>query len=139
VECSDLLVERRRPSEQLGLPKDDPEALRIGQVMKDNFHVAGFRFSDEENFEDLKARAERTLACLQQRPEDNVLVVTHGYFMRFLLAYALCGRALTAHTARVFADGFHMENTGITILCFDEKNKYSKWWLWVWNDHAHLG
>lgn len=139
VEYSDLLVERRRPSEQLGKPKDHPDSREIQKAMDGNMGVPLFRVSDEENFDDLKARATSALGYLLGRSEDNVLVVTHGYFMRALLACALCGPDLTAREARIFLDGFHMENTGITILCFDEQNQHSQWWLWVWNDHAHLG
>lgn len=66
VEHSDLFVERRRPSEQLGKPKDHPESLEIQKAMEANLEVPSFHFSDEENFEDLKARATSALAYLRQ-------------------------------------------------------------------------
>ncbi|MDP2703770.1 MAG: histidine phosphatase family protein [bacterium] len=139
LEVLDLFVERRRPKEQAGRPKDDPEAVRSEREIWANFHVSGFRFSDEENFDDLKERAGRALKFLGGRPEDNILVVTHGFFMRVLAARAIFGDGLTSHECERFIRTFHMENTGITIFSFDKEREDSPWRLWVWNDHAHLG
>ncbi len=139
IEYSDLFSERRRPKEQLGSLRDDPKALEAQEAITKNFAVPGFRFSDEENFDDLKERAGKALAHLKDRPESNILVVTHSFFMTTITAYAIFGEDLTALECRKFADKFHMENTGITILGFEEKGRKSPWWLWVWNDHTHLG
>ena len=138
IEYSDLFVERRRPSEVLGKSKDDPVALGINKEIHEKFHL-GFRFSDEESFEDLKNRALATLDYLAKRPEENILVVTHGFFMRIVMACVVCGEGLTGDESLRFIRTFHMENTGITVLMHDEKDEKTPWWLWIWNDHAHLG
>jgi hypothetical protein len=31
-----------------------------------------------------------------------------------------------------------MENTGLSVIEYDKKKK-NPWWVWIWNDHAHLG
>jgi broad specificity phosphatase PhoE len=139
IEYSDLFVERRRPSEVLGKPKDNPEAEQAETEIKKHFHEPGWRFSDEENFEDLKERASKALEYLSQRPEENILVVTHGYFMRIVMAYMLFGKTLTGEECVKCIRKFHMENTGITVLEHDKANEKTPWWLWIWNDHAHLG
>ncbi len=136
-ETSGLFVERKRPSEVLGKPKDDPESIRIGNLTWDNFHISDFRHSDEENFEDIKKRAREALKYLESKNEDNILVVTHGFFMRIVMAYILFGDKLTAYECQQCIRVFHMENTGITTLCYD-KDRTPTWWLEVWNDHAHL-
>ena len=136
-EESDLFVERRRPSEVLGKPKDDPIAHSAEKEIKANFSKPGWRFSDEENFDDLKNRALAALDYLAARPEENIVVVTHGFFLRIVMACVVMGRDLQGEECENFIRSFHMENTGITVLGYDDRE--SQWWLWIWNDHAHLG
>lgn len=141
LEISDLFIEQRRPTEQIGKPRDDAEVLRVEKIIRENFHIKNFRFSDEENFDDLKARAGQCLNFLQNRQEENILVVTHNYFIRTLAARAVFGEKLTGYECEQFFRVFRMENTGITVLEFDDKkNKEneSMWKLWIWNDHSHL-
>ncbi|HUD04137.1 MAG TPA: histidine phosphatase family protein [Candidatus Paceibacterota bacterium] len=137
IEYSDLFIERRRPSEVLGKPKNDPAALEAEKEIEEKFQIPGFKFSDEENFEDLKRRAKKALEYLERRPEETILVVTHGFFMRIIMAYVVFGDKLTGEECVRFIQKFHMENTGITVLGYDGKSN-SPWWLWIWNDHAHL-
>lgn len=137
---SDLFVERRHPSAQLGLTEKHPEAVRLEEIINSNFGKDGFRHSDEENFEDLKARALQALAYLEEREEQNILLVTHGMFLRVLMAVVLYGEGLTGHEASKLFYGFKTQNTGLSIF---EKNPNDRmrsgWRIFVWNDHAHLG
>ncbi len=138
VEYSDLFVEKRRTSEELGKPKDDPVALMIKEEFEVNFTKSGWRFSDEENFDDLKKRGLEALEYLANRPEQNILVVTHGAFLKILAACVVFGENLTADECWNFLHKFHMENTGITVFKCDEEIKHNPWRIWIWNDHAHL-
>ena len=108
AEYSDLFIERRRPKEQIGVLKNDPKALDAEKTIRENFTVSGFRFSDEENFDDLKTRAGQALRYLQQKPERNILVVTHGFFLRIIVAYAVFGEKLTATECEQFIQKFHI-------------------------------
>lgn len=137
IEHSELFIERRRSSEVLGRLKDDPVSVNIEKETRENFHRSGWRFSDEENFDDLKARALAVLEYLAHRPEEHILVVTHGMFMRVVAACVVFGKELTGEECESFIRSFHMENTGISVLGYDSKERHP-WWLWVWNDHAHL-
>lgn len=139
IEYSDLFVERRRPSEQYGAPKGGPIDLKIEREVDAHFHVPGYRYSNEENFDDLKERARAALEYLARRPEEDILVVTHGLFMRIVLAYVVFGDKLSGKEGSQFLRAFHTMNTGITVLMYDENEKESPWWVWIWNDHAHLG
>ena len=141
IEYSDLFVERRRPSEQLGVAKDDPAALESERTIIKNFSIPDFRFSNEENFGDLKERARQMLDYLQGRPEEKIVVVTHGFIMRIVVAYVVFGGSLTARECERFIQKFHMENTALTVFGYGNKDKEAlqDWWLWIWNDHAHLG
>ena len=136
-EYSDLFIEAQAPSEFRGKPREDPELLLAQQQINENFGVPGWHFSDEENFEDLKERAHKALERIVEVGKDHILVLTHGWFMRMVIAYALFGDELTSHEASKFVRAAHMENTGLSILGYDE-TKENPWWLWVWNDHAHL-
>lgn len=139
VEYSDFFIERRPPQEQVGIQRNHPRALEAQQKLQQNFGVSGFRFSDEENFEDLNARAEQALKLLADRSEQNILVVTHGAFMRMLIARAVFDDQLTPELCWRCLEKFHMENTGLTVFGFDPRKLPSPWWVWVWNDYAHLG
>ncbi|MEK7604298.1 MAG: histidine phosphatase family protein [Patescibacteria group bacterium] len=135
---SELFGERRRPSAQIGQPKHSPEALAIDKEIIRNFGVPGWRHSDEENFEDLRTRAQEALEFLAQRPEENIAVITHGFFMRIIMAVVVLGDELTGAECDAFTRAFHMENTGLTVLKYGSE-KEPGWWVWTWNDHAHLG
>ncbi len=139
VELSDLFVERHRPSVQKGKPLTDPDMVAVDEVITAHFHIPGYRHSDEENFDDLKLRAQRALDYLAHRKEEHIAVVTHGFFMRILMGVVIFGDQLTAPQAQRFMKTFHLENTGLTVIGFDGSEKEFPWWLWVWNDHAHLG
>jgi len=139
IEFSDLFVERRRPSVSLGKPKDDPEMVALEEAIRNNFHAAPYtRLSDEENFEDLKERARQALDFLASREEEHILVVTHGFFLRVVLALVTLGESLTGEECGKFVRTFETENTGVSVFLYDE-NRPNRWRLWVWNDHAHLG
>src|SRR3989344_2407071 len=87
IEYSDFFVERRRPTVQIGKAKDNHEVVRAERAILDNFAKPGFRFSDEENFDDIKKRACEALKYLASKKVENILVVTHGFFMRIVMAY----------------------------------------------------
>ncbi len=139
IVSSVLFMERRRPSYQTGKVKDDPKSLEIDQLVFNNFAKPGYRHSDEENFDDLKTRAIAALRYLSDRPEEHIGVVTHGFFMRIVMAVVVFGESLTAQECERFLRTFYMENTGLTILGFDGLREDPQWWVWIWNDHAHLG
>ncbi|MEK7144410.1 MAG: histidine phosphatase family protein [Patescibacteria group bacterium] len=139
VVSSEFFTERRRPSAQTGKPKEDPEALIIDKEIWNNFGTAGYRHSDEENFEDLRDRAQQALQFLANRSEENIAVVTHGFFMRIVVAYVVFKERLTGKECELFMRTFHMENTGLTIIKYVGPDKEPPWWVWTWNDHTHLG
>ncbi len=139
IEYSDLFVERRPAGAVVNQPKDSELVQSFERALKEKFHLPGFRHSDEENFDDIKERAGKALDFLANRQEENMLVVTHGMFMKVLLAYVVHGETLTGDECRDFFRAFlGNENTGITALKYDD-GRDPRWRLWIWNDHAHLG
>ncbi len=138
IDFSELFVENRRPSEVIGLHWQDSVQLDIRAAEEVNKHIPHYRFSDEENFEDLYERGKKAIELLENRPEQNILVVTHGMFMRNIIGYAIFGNTLTRDVYEKLKRGLITDNTGITLLRYDTEQK-QPWALWTWNDHAHLG
>ncbi len=129
-----LFKEIMRPSAVRGRSKDDPEVRGIMNQIKANFHLSEWHHSDEENFQDLKVRAEKALVYLEKRKEEKILVVTHGNFLRMLLGVIVMGDDCTPQIYKNFVQSFNVINTGIT-LCKTFEGKLS---VQVWNDYGHL-
>lgn len=138
-EYSELFVERVKPPELCGKPFSDPEASALWDKWKESLFTPGMRVDGGENFDDLDQRAELALDFLAKRPEKELVVVTHGFFLRTLMTKVLLGDALTPEACRSIQSRATMENTGITVLkhITDKGDPY--WRLWIYNDHAHLG
>lgn len=96
-----------------------------------------WKYSDEENFADLRYRAKECFEFLENIQEDNIVVVTHKNFLHCLLWYCLFGLEVTPKESRTIVSNFIMSNTGIVWMQYDEVEKF--WKVVTWNDHAHLG
>ncbi|OGG80409.1 hypothetical protein A3A39_02530 [Candidatus Kaiserbacteria bacterium RIFCSPLOWO2_01_FULL_54_13] len=145
-ESSKFFVEGLQASRLLGKEVNSSEILEAIKDYHGNFTVAGYRFEDGENFDDLKTRALSALAYLEERGEENILVITHGFFMWIIAAAAVFGNELTAEECQGVIRGLDlMENTGLTVLTHGAPSNKAVgrlptlWQLKVWNDHAHLG
>lgn len=142
IEYSDLFVERRRPSEEIGTPKDGPLFSKNREIMRVNRHNPGWRHSDEENFEDSKKRGLAALNFILSLPHENVLVVTHGLFLRMLVSCMIFGEEMTSHEYFKIMVSLETRNTGITMCENKPIVSYIRdnpWHIVAWNDHAHLG
>lgn len=145
VEFSDLFRERRKPQALDGKPFSDSKAQALNDKWWRSLIDEGPRAEDGENFKDISARAGKALAYLLERPEQHLLVVTHGFYMRYLVGRAIYGERLTGPIFSSLAGSLVMENTGITVLRHRASSAIEAWggagpWqFWIWNDHAHLG
>ncbi|MES2436538.1 MAG: histidine phosphatase family protein [Patescibacteria group bacterium] len=141
LEFVELLKERRNPSEIIGKSVEDPAVRRIVDTIDKAYHSDEFRFSDEENFLDLKERARKALSYLGKRREKNILVLTHGIFLRMLIAYMLYGDDLNASSYNVMSFQNGASNAGVTICQYERgwfgPPKNQRWKLISWNDHTH--
>jgi len=139
-EFSDLFVERVKPTSINGKPYTDKKANTAWREWEKSLYTPGMRVEDGENFDDLVARADKALAFLSDRREKTLTVVTHGYFLRTIVARVLLGDLLSGDASRRFQKSAAMANTGLSVLWyhggFEEE---SSWRLWTYNDHAHLG
>jgi broad specificity phosphatase PhoE len=136
---SDLFVERIKPTGLEGKPHTDEEARKIWKEWNDSLYAPGVRVGDGENYDDQIARADAALQFLEQRVEESLVVVTHGYFLRTLFARVLLGATLTPDNFRELQTRAETENTGISVLKYGDRFLGKAWYMWTYNDHAHLG
>ncbi|OGC82207.1 MAG: hypothetical protein A2V81_00505 [Candidatus Abawacabacteria bacterium RBG_16_42_10] len=127
------LREIRRPSEIVGRPLNDPEVMKIKELIKESHHTQ-YHYSDEENFFDLRTRVQEFLQELNTRDESVVAIVTHGITMRMIMAEMFLGIDFTHELFHKIASFFFVTNTGVTICEHQDK----VWHLLSWNDHGHL-
>lgn len=136
---SPLLIERRNASETVGKRRDDPEVVRIVDQTDLAYHEDDFRFSDEENFVDLKKRARKCLNLLARQGSRETCVVTHHVFLKMCVAYLLYRERL--HAADFVKLSFFniSDNAGITVCEFHPWKMLSKtrgWEVVSYNQQA---
>ena len=139
VEYSELFVERVKPTYINGKPYTDEKASGLWREWEKSLYTPNMRTEDGENFDDLVARADKALAFLQNRTEQALVVVTHGYFLRTIVARVLLGDLLSGEAFRNIHRTAAMKNAGLTVLQYrDGFEEEPAWRLWIYNDHAHL-
>jgi probable phosphoglycerate mutase len=145
VEESDLFVERRIPDAFYGLEKKAQDTMILHQEWLKGFFTLKDNASGGDDFTSLFSRAREALAFLQKRGEERLMVVTHGFFIRMLIAEVIFGDALTPEMFRSLARATSTEHTGITLLRYGKPSFYqvdpeeARWEMRIYNDHAHLG
>lgn len=135
VEYCDLLVERRNPTEIIGHSGEEEQVQKIVDRIDKSFHDDALRYSDEENFLDLKERAKKLLKYIGARKERQIIMVTHGIFLKMVVSYMLEGDKLTASEYNKLSYLNPMNNAALTI-CTRTTRLFQKpkWELLVWND-----
>ncbi len=140
ITYSDLFVERQRPSSLRGKHKTDPAVAALNLSWVRSTEGRGERVEDGEDIEMLSERAAACLEFLESHPADNILVVSHGYFARVLMARMLFGTALSREVFAPLSNGFRSTYTGLSVFRFDPADaRGNPWHVRTWNDHAHLG
>lgn len=110
-----LLVERKNASAVIGKSTQDEEVKRIMNATEYGYHDDSYRFADEENFNDLKARAHTCLSYLTRHACTRSIVVTHHAFLKMLLSYMLHGEKLHANEYVTLSFFNPSHNGGITV------------------------
>ncbi len=127
---SPLLAERRNPKEIIEKSADDPEVIHIVDEMDLAYHKDDFRISDEENFADLKRRAQKCLHMLARQGAGATVVVTHHHFLKMLLAYLLYRKHLHAGDFAKLSFFNTANNAGVTTCEYHPWKMFSKTHGW---------
>ena len=140
---SNLFVETRPPSVIDVKHKDDEEVRQALEEEHAGHDTPGYRHSDEENFEEMKARAFAALKFLEEHSAERICVVTHGFFLRMLLSAIVMGEEASGKDFRYTLEAFATSNTGVTHAVYTDRHPRRKggpsWVVVTWNDSAHLG
>ena len=136
LEAAESAFERDLPETVLGRHRRDPETLRAMAQFEYSW-INESRLDEGETFAEMLDRAKQLTQQIEERPERNIVVVSHGFFGKFFTAYHLLGDYLTPD---IFVQRMYkatrFSNTGIMYFRVLTDNK---WQLYTWNDHAHLG
>ena len=139
IEYSDLFVERIKPVEIDGKPFTDKQANKTWRDWNASMYTADTQIGEGENYEKIIKRADDAFAYLAARPESRIAVITHGYFLRTMVARLIAGEAMTTDFMQRFQERADIENTGITVLKYSAEYEQNRMWrLWTFNDHAHF-
>jgi broad specificity phosphatase PhoE len=133
---NDLFIEREGEFEVMYEHKhlSIPE---LTEMMKEKLQKPHWDYQKQELFETLKERVRKAVEYLEFAPEDRIAIVTHGAFLKVLIAYFIFKDSLTEEQAVMFMKGTATSNTGITVCKFNTEKK--EWRLLNWNDDSHLG
>ena len=135
VEYSNLLKERRNPSEIIGHSGQEKQVKKIIDCIDKSYHADDLRISDEENFVDLKKRAKELLISITKRKEERIIMVTHGIFLKMVISYMLYGERLTASEYNNLSYFNPINNASMAICSYTTHwFKKNEWKLIVWND-----
>jgi len=132
-----LLAERRNPTEILGKKYDDIEVEKIVNQIDLANHDSKFRYSDEENFADLQKRAKKLLRYVAFRPHKTITCVTHGIFLKMILAHITYGTKLTPLVHATLTYLTVVNNAGITFVTYNPWNIFlgkKVWNIVIFND-----
>ncbi|MEO6536145.1 MAG: histidine phosphatase family protein [Candidatus Paceibacterota bacterium] len=132
VQYSDLFVEWRRPSVQMLRGRFHPLWIWAQFNILLNRHRSSYRYSDEETIDELFARARAALLYVEHMPGEQIVVVTHGAFMRCLYSLITYGDSLTAKLYVKTIRGMFMRNTALMVATVENGG----WTVTHWNEDA---
>lgn len=134
IQVLDLLSERKWPTEIEGKALDDPEVEKIFKMMREKVNDSTWHYSDEENFPDVRNRANMFIEYISKLTLENILTVSHEYFIKVVIAVMMHGDQLSYEIFRNFFHFTTLSNAS-TTLCEREHNT---WKLITLNDQQHF-
>ena len=129
IRFSDLLVEVKRPTVIEGRRIDEPEVMEIKKMIEERYHDPDYRHSDEDTFALFSGRAREAKEYLNAIDAENILVVSHGDFIKMFLCVVLFGEKLEPWMYLQMRPLLEASHTGITHF----KKKGDEWFLSEWN------
>ncbi len=136
-ELNDLLIERRNPTEIIGLKYEDTVTVQIINFIDKSFHDPNARYSDEENFIDMKNRALELRYFLEKNAVDGTLCISHGIFLKMFLSVLLLGNDLTIADYIKLSVYNSADNAAISLVSYNPIRKWlgkNPWMVLAYND-----
>lgn len=129
------LSEIRQPTELQGERVDDPAFATTRYLLDSKWSYPAWHYSDEENFQDVKWRAERVIKQLVTSQEESLLVISHGHFLTMLFLVMALGKNVTPEEYFHFDTFTQMQHGGVTECEYNQ----GIWKMKLWSDTTHLG
>jgi broad specificity phosphatase PhoE len=130
IRTTDLFLEREHPSELLGVSHSDEHFKKVKYKVEESF-LKQEAYADEETFFELCERAGGFRKDLEELSENEVLVVGHGKFTKFFLAYLCYGEDMTPKLFLSLDKFQKSRNLGLSEIQFDTDS--GEWTLRQWN------
>lgn len=130
---SELFTEFVRPSRFIDKPRSSEEYQRFSLAEYENIHNPDWRYADEESFAEVMQRVAEAVEYLKSL-EGDVLVVSHGRFLKYIYTYLLCEETCDPHVWQLTRKALYGHNTGITLFEYSDDG----WKLITFNDTAHF-
>ncbi len=133
ITTSEHFKELDRPSSLHGLSYDDTHAVDTLLSIKENHHDPDYRHSDEETFHEAVSRAHDGIDLIKKLPYEEIVVVSHGNFLRIIVGVMLFGDRFDTV---MFDDmqKWRVMNTGITHM----RHADDAFFMMSWNDRSHF-
>jgi len=136
IEFWENIAEVKTPSINRGKSESNKDAMKIESEIAKNYSKGKWKHSDEETFNEIRARAQGVLDhILKKHGNQNVLCVSHASFIKMITLVAIVDAHLTPNVYLRFREHSRNNNSGVTIL---EHTQKSSWVLDTWNDTNHL-
>lgn len=141
---NELFTELRPNSALIGKTREHTTVVQANSEYQNNEHNEDWKLNDEESFAEFRKRAVEALSYLQalssKENTNNVLVFTHGKFLRALVGVILFGAHMTKAEYKNISDTFYIQNASITKLIFKKSDgaKTDRWRIVHWNDCSHI-
>ena len=116
IQFSPLIGEKKWPSEFEGKSLKNSEVEKFFELSKEkNNTEPTWHYSDEENFIDIKKRAGLFLEYISGSAYENILVVSHEYFIKMVIAILMHGDQLSYEIFRNFYSITPLSNASLTL------------------------
>lgn len=113
----------------------DEETADYVKERKEQFTNPEWNIDGAENYFDVWKRIKDSVAFLENIAAKNIVVVSHGNFLRLLASFLLVQKTTNVEEHMCVYNSLQgMSNVGITEFFYDE----GEWRLFIWNDHAHF-
>ncbi len=132
---SELFREIRRPSEFFHLERSGEFKNFLEEEIRQFSLDEHWKYSDEESFAEVQDRISRAFSYLESL-EGDVVVISHGHFIRRIVATVAMKFELSGEAWSHMYQGFRATNTGITTII--KKPEVDRWQILTFNDHAHF-
>lgn len=135
VETSHLFGEYFEPTSLRGLVEHDEKVSLFREQRNQNMSIEDWSFEDGETFFSFHKRITEAIRFLEKRDEENIVVVAHCFFLKFLVATILVDAKTPNEDWYQVGKKVQISNTSVSLLSHD----LSQGWQAVMiNDHAHF-